>query len=102
MSLIDLTIVILVAPIALIGYRRGFAVSAMISVAFAAGAFTGARLAHALLEEESGTTYVPLVSMAGGFVLGVTAAVVAGEMAAAAHEREAWQRHLRLLRAGNS
>ncbi len=75
MSLLDILIAVFVLALAGLGYERGLIASALPLIGFVAGAALGARIGQALLPEGAESQYAALVSVLGGVLLGVFAAV---------------------------
>jgi S1-C subfamily serine protease len=70
MTVVDWVIVVFTVLLAVRGYSRGFVVSALTLIGFAAGALIGSRLGPALLTAGHHSPYAPLFSLGGGLLLG--------------------------------
>ncbi len=76
MTTADWLILLFVAVMGVIGYRRGFIVGALSLLGFAAGAFVGTRLAPLLLRGGSASPYAPVFGLFGAVFGGILAAAV--------------------------
>jgi S1-C subfamily serine protease len=74
-TVLDWTIVVFTAALALWGYRQGLIVGALTLAGFGAGAFAGGRIGPLLLSEGSRSPYAPLFAVLGALLAGALVAV---------------------------
>src|SRR5690242_6712767 len=86
-TVLDWGIVLFTLALGAWGYRQGLIVGVLTLLGFAAGAFTGSRVAPLVLHEGADSPYAPLMAAGGALICGALVAIALESMALGLRER---------------